>query len=73
MHIWLTSTVDRGLKYVSKDRVIRINAIANLLATASYDIVCLQELFVSQDFETIRAALSNTLPFVKLFHGYAML
>ncbi|KJA22419.1 hypothetical protein HYPSUDRAFT_87445 [Hypholoma sublateritium FD-334 SS-4] len=71
-HLRILSLNCWGLKYVSKDRVTRINAIANLLATASYDIVCLQELFVSQDFETIRAALSNSLPFVKLFHGGAV-
>jgi len=60
------------LKYVSKNRVKRINAIASFLSTAPYDIVCLQELFVSRDFETILASVSNHLPFVKLFHGGAV-
>ena len=58
------------MKYIAKNRVQRINAIANFLSTAPYDIVCLQELFVSSDFEIIRTSVSNHLPFVKLFHGY---
>ena len=61
--------MDRGLKYISKNRVKRINAIASFLSTAPYNIVCLQELFVARDFGTVRASLSDHLPFVKLFHG----
>ena len=65
--------MDRGLKYVSKNRVKRINAIASFLSTEPYDIVCLQEIFVSSDFDKLRASMSNHLPFVKVFHGCAVL
>ncbi len=69
----LTSTIARGLKYISKHRVKRISVIANFLSTAHYDIVSLQGLFVSSDFEIILgASVSNHFPFVKLFHGYVV-
>ncbi|KAK1217395.1 phospholipase C type enzyme [Marasmius sp. AFHP31] len=61
-----------GLKYVSKNRAERVRAIANFLSTVSYDLVCLQELWVRQDFETICASVSHNLPFVKLFHSGAV-
>ncbi|KAL0066444.1 phospholipase C type enzyme [Marasmius tenuissimus] len=61
-----------GLKYVSRNRVERVHAIADFLSTASYDLVCLQELWARQDFETICASVSHRLPFVKLFHSGAV-
>ncbi|KAJ7117246.1 inositol phosphophingolipids phospholipase C [Mycena crocata] len=61
-----------GLKYVSKNRVQRMSAIAAFLLASPYDIVCLQELFISEDFETIRASLSDHLSFAKLFNGGAI-
>lgn len=73
LRAFLTDTDYRGLKYISKNRVDRINAIAEFLSTAPCDIICLQELFVSRDFETIRASVSKHLPFFKLFHGYVSL
>ena len=39
---------------VSRDRVVRFTAIAQHLATSDYDIVCLQEVWCPEDYETIR-------------------
>ncbi|KAH6917592.1 inositol phosphophingolipids phospholipase C [Coprinopsis sp. MPI-PUGE-AT-0042] len=61
-----------GLKYITTQREERINAIASFLSSSPYDIVCLQELFVERDFEVIRQAVSNNLPFYKQFHGGAV-
>lgn len=60
--------VTRGLKYISKDRDVRIQAIADALARSDYDIVNLQELWVFADFELIRNATSKKLPFCKYFY-----
>ncbi|KAI0030188.1 inositol phosphophingolipids phospholipase C [Vararia minispora EC-137] len=57
-----------GLKYVSKNRAQRIQAIAHSLSTSSYDIVCLQEVWVRDDFEHIRVAVSSRLLYDKIFH-----
>jgi len=61
-----------GLKYVSKDRIERIGAIASFLSRSSHDIVCLQELWVQADFETVRVSVSSHLPFFKIFHSGAV-
>ena len=39
---------------VSRDRVVRFSAIAQHLASSDYDIVCLQEVWCPEDYETIR-------------------
>ena len=39
---------------VSRDRVVRFTAIAQHLASSDYDIVCLQEVWCPEDYETIR-------------------
>ncbi len=58
----------RGLAFISKDRPARIKAIAEYLASTSYDIVCLQELWIYKDFEIVREELLNNLPFSRFFH-----
>ncbi|KAG9050561.1 phospholipase C type enzyme [Tulasnella sp. UAMH 9824] len=60
------------LKYVSKDRQPRIQAIAEVLSTSDYDIVCLQELWVHADFQLIRHQASKTLPYAKFFFSGAL-
>ncbi|KAG8982818.1 phospholipase C type enzyme, partial [Tulasnella sp. 427] len=69
---FLTSVEIRGLKYVSKDRQPRIQAIAEVLSASDYDIVCLQELWVHADFELIRNRVSKSLPYVKFFFSGAL-
>ena len=39
---------------VSQDRAVRFKAIAHHLAESDYDIVCLQEVWCPEDYETIR-------------------
>ncbi len=58
----------RGLAFVSKDRAIRIQAIANYLAASSYDVVCLQELWIYRDYELVRDAVQSVLPNSRFFH-----
>ena len=38
---------------VSRDRAVRFKAIAHHLAESDYDIVCLQEVWCPEDYETI--------------------
>ncbi|WWC87756.1 uncharacterized protein L201_002648 [Kwoniella dendrophila CBS 6074] len=61
-----------GLAIISKDRLIRIKAIAEHLASSNYDIVCLQELWVYKDFEIVREAVRRNLPFSRFFHTGAL-
>ncbi|GJJ13208.1 hypothetical protein Clacol_007459 [Clathrus columnatus] len=61
---------ERGLKYVSKNRKERISAIAEQLATSNYDIVGLQELWVSADYQWIRNKIMTQLPFSKFFYRH---
>ena len=60
--------VYRGLKYVSKYRRKRVDAIARFLADSDYDIVTLQELWVFADYEHVREAVSKKLPYSKFFY-----
>lgn len=68
-----------GLKFISKDRTPRIAAIAEYLATHSeptmkpgtgFDIVCLQECWVQEDFDTIKGACKDVFPYSRYFHTY---
>ncbi|KAK8861473.1 hypothetical protein IAR55_002294 [Kwoniella newhampshirensis] len=61
-----------GLAIISKDRHVRIRAIAEYLASSSYDIVCLQELWVYKDYEIVREEVSQNLPFSRFFHTGAL-
>ncbi|OCH95753.1 DNase I-like protein [Obba rivulosa] len=61
-----------GLKYVSKQRSERIAAIASALAASDYDIITLQEVWVFNDYEHIRAAVSKRLPYAKYFYSGAL-
>jgi sphingomyelin phosphodiesterase 2 len=58
----------RGLAIISKDRKVRIRAIAEYLASSNYDIVCLQELWVYKDYEIVKNEVSQVLPFSRFFH-----
>ncbi|KAH9081509.1 inositol phosphophingolipids phospholipase C [Lactarius deliciosus] len=61
-----------GLKYVSKHRSERIQAIARFLESSDFDIVALQELWVYADYEIVRSRLSKSLPFSKFFYSGAL-
>ncbi|KAH9031869.1 inositol phosphophingolipids phospholipase C [Lactarius hengduanensis] len=61
-----------GLKYVSKRRSERIQAISRFLESSDFDIVALQELWVYADYEIVRSRLSKSLPFSKFFYSGAL-
>ena len=63
-----TKLTFRGLWLVSKDRKIRIKAIAEYIASQTYDIVCLQELWMYEDFLVVRNEVEGVLPFSRFFH-----
>ncbi|ODO09201.1 hypothetical protein I350_02801 [Cryptococcus amylolentus CBS 6273] len=65
-------TIYRGLAIISKDRIQRLRAIAEHIASASYDIVCLQELWVYKDYEMVREEIQHALPFSRFFHTGAL-
>ena len=55
---------------VSRDRVVRMRAIGQHLASSSYDIVCLQEVWCPEDFITICDLTRDVLPYNHFFdHG----
>ncbi|KIM31794.1 hypothetical protein M408DRAFT_21007 [Serendipita vermifera MAFF 305830] len=54
-----------GLKYLSQKRTERLAALTNLLLTStghSYDVICLQELWVEADFIRLKNALRHKYP-----------
>lgn len=53
--------------YISKDRIKRINAIADYLATTDYDVIGLQELWVDHDYGVIAKALKPNYPYTHRF------
>ncbi len=61
----------RGLKFVAKDRLQRINGIAERISESSYDLVALQELWVFSDYQRIREHVSKRLPYAKFFYRRA--
>jgi hypothetical protein len=65
-----TETPLRGLKFVSKNLEQRIEAIAHELASSSYDIIALQELWVFAHYERIRQRVSGKLPHAKFFYRH---
>lgn len=45
-----------------------MSAIAHALASSNYDVITLQEVWVFGDFEIIRTAVSNRMPYSKFFY-----
>lgn len=68
--IWIENFVLRGLAVVSKNRLQRIHAIAEMLATTYYDVVCLQEVWLNSDYELIRNKVLGVLPYSHYFYRY---
>ncbi|KAJ8926432.1 hypothetical protein NQ314_021220 [Rhamnusium bicolor] len=60
----------RGIAVVSRDRIERIQAISEVLATSQYDIVCLQEVWTDHDYNLIRQKVAGVLPFSHYFYRY---
>ncbi|KAL0951652.1 hypothetical protein HGRIS_008332 [Hohenbuehelia grisea] len=61
-----------GLKYVAKNRLERIAAIAAYLSQSSYDIIALQEIWVFADYEQVRDSVASKLPHAKFFYSGAL-
>ncbi|CAE6446012.1 unnamed protein product [Rhizoctonia solani] len=61
-----------GLKFVSKDRVVRTRAIGDEIAASNYDIVGLQELWVQADYDYIKSRVAHKLPHSKYFLSGAL-
>ncbi|CAE6368165.1 unnamed protein product [Rhizoctonia solani] len=61
-----------GLKFGSKDRVVRTRAIGDEIAASNYDVVGLQELQVQEDYDYIKAKLAYKLPYSKYFLSGAL-
>jgi sphingomyelin phosphodiesterase 2 len=57
----------RGLKWISKHRAARLNAIAERIAQSTYDIVALQEIWVYADFENLAKKTAHILPYAKFY------
>lgn len=45
-------------------------AIAEVLATGNYDVVCLQEIWSDADYHMIKDKVSGVLPFSHYFYRY---
>ncbi|CAE6457129.1 unnamed protein product [Rhizoctonia solani] len=61
-----------GLKFVSKDRIVRTRAIGDEIAASNYDIVGLQELWVQADFDYIKSKVAHKLPYSKYYLSGAL-
>jgi len=57
------------LKWLSKQRQIRLRALAETLSTSEYDLICLQEIWVQEDFQYVQAKVRHFLPFSHYFFG----
>ncbi|XP_046831355.1 putative neutral sphingomyelinase [Vespa crabro] len=58
-----------GIPYISKNRKIRMEAIAEKLSTEEYDIISLQEVWSIDDFKMIRTKVQEKLPYSHYFHS----
>ncbi|KAJ2932822.1 hypothetical protein H1R20_g4272, partial [Candolleomyces eurysporus] len=61
-----------GLKFVSKNREERIEAIAHELSQGDHDIIALQEIWVYADYQKVQERLAKRLPNSKFFYGGAL-
>jgi sphingomyelin phosphodiesterase 2 len=63
--------LNRGLKFVAKNREERIEAIAHELSTLNHDIIALQEIWVYSDYQKVQERVSKRLPHAKFFYRCA--
>lgn len=67
LHSCSFSLTFRGLKWISKHRAIRLDAIADRVAQSTYSIVALQEIWVYSDFENLVSKTAHILPYAKFY------
>lgn len=60
----------RGIPFISKDRDVRVAAIAEELSGGAYDVVSLQEVWSLDDFDLIRQRTIDVLPYSHYFHRF---
>lgn len=53
---------------MTKDRPVRLAAIAAYLASAPYDVVCLQEIWIHKEFEEMREDIAGNYAYARFFH-----
>ncbi|XP_071452487.1 putative neutral sphingomyelinase [Hetaerina americana] len=58
-----------GIPVVSKNRAVRMHAIAKELSESSYDFVCLQEVWTERDYILIKTKTNKVLPHSHYFHS----
>ncbi|XP_015521377.1 putative neutral sphingomyelinase [Neodiprion pinetum] len=58
-----------GIPLVSKNRLYRMEAIAEKCVTDDYDVVCLQEIWSVSDFKMMRAKVCEKLPYSHYFYS----
>lgn len=64
----------RGIPYVSKDRGIRMQAIGKFFAeNSNYDVIALQEVWAEHDYQLLRQAAEENLPYSHYFYRYVLL
>ncbi|GMK56373.1 hypothetical protein CspeluHIS016_0302130 [Cutaneotrichosporon spelunceum] len=61
-----------GLAFISKDRAPRLAALEAILARGEHDIVCLQELWIHDEYEQLRDGIVGAYPFSRFFHTGAL-
>ncbi|KAK7871624.1 hypothetical protein R5R35_001811 [Gryllus longicercus] len=58
-----------GIPVISNDRLGRFKAIAEVLGGGKYDLVCLQEVWDTQDYFFLKKCLQQVLPFSHYFYS----
>ncbi|BEI96624.1 hypothetical protein CcaverHIS631_0202130 [Cutaneotrichosporon cavernicola] len=61
-----------GLAFLSKDRAPRLAALGSILARGEHDIVCLQELWIHDEYERLRQDIQGAYPYSRFFHTGAL-
>ncbi|GLG98580.1 uncharacterized protein GBIM_05207 [Gryllus bimaculatus] len=59
----------QGIPVISNDRLGRFKAIAEVLGGGKYDLVCLQEVWDTQDYFFLKKCLQQVLPFSHYFYS----
>lgn len=55
------------MKWLSKQREVRLRALGDRLCESDYDLICLQECWVYEDFKYIQGKVRHFLPYSHLF------
>ncbi|XP_059620876.1 putative neutral sphingomyelinase [Phlebotomus argentipes] len=58
-----------GIPFVSKDREVRIQRIAEELASGKYDVVSMQEVWSETDFQSLKSHTEAVLPYSHYFYS----